>query len=156
MTAEAVHRFRHSALGTCAAYIAHGLRHPTLLRSHATRDDRAARLFGDELVDDPDWVTDFATDIDAAPADVWPWLVQMGYGRAGYYAWYRYDNGGVASADMIVPELQELAVGDTIPDGPRAREGFGVWRVVELVPRRALVLHSRRHPWTGEERPATG
>jgi hypothetical protein len=75
----------------------------------------------------------------------------MGYGRAGYYGWYRYDNGGVASADMIVPQLQRLAVGDTIPDGPLANAGYGAWRVIQIVPERTLVLYSRRHPWSGRE-----
>ena len=113
---------------------------------------RAATLPGDELVPSPSWVTDFAIDIDAAPAEVWPWLVQLGYGRAGWYTWYPLDNGGVASADRIVPALQQLAVGDLIPDGPRASVGFGVWRVHELVPERALVLWSRRDPLDGRER----
>jgi proline iminopeptidase len=150
-TSPLVRRLRHSALGTYTAYLAHGVRHPTLLRSRASATERASRLPGDPLIESPDWTTDFTMVIQASASDIWPWLVQMGYGRAGYYAWYRYDNGGVASADMIVPELQALAVGDVVPDGPRAREGFGVWRVVELLPDRALVLHSRREPWSGRE-----
>ncbi len=109
------------------------------------------RLDGDFLVREPDWITDFTTEIQATADEVWPWLVQMGYGRGGFYGWYRYDNGGVASADVIIPELQRIAVGDMIPDGPDARAGFGVWRVASLVPERALVLFSRRHPWTGRE-----
>jgi hypothetical protein len=148
---DLVHRFRHSAFGTYAAYVAHGLRHPTLMRSQATQSERAAILDGDELVGEPDWVTDFSTEIRATADEVWPWLVQMGYGRAGFYGWYRYDNGGVASADVIVPALQNLAIGDVIPDGPRADAGFGVWRVAALVPERSVVLYSRRHPWTGYE-----
>jgi len=150
-TTDFVHRFRHSAFGTYAAYVAHGLRHPPLLRSHATPAERAASLAGDELVRDPNWVTNFATDIRASTAEVWPWLAQMGYGRGGYYGWYRYDNGGVASADVIVPELQELRIGDVIPDGPDADRGFGIWRVVNLDAEKSLVLRSRRHPWTGRE-----
>lgn len=108
-------------------------------------------LDGDTLVRDPDWIADFTTEIGATADEVWPWLVQMGYGRGGFYGWYRYDNGGVASADVIVPALQRLATGDIIPDGPRAKAGFGVWRVVKLVPERSLVLFSRRQAWTGRE-----
>jgi proline iminopeptidase len=143
-----------SALGTYTAYVVHGLLHPSLLRSHATRAERREALPGDEVVVDPDWVTDFAIDIAAAPADVWPWLVQMGYGRAGYYTWYPLDNGGVDNAATIVPALQGLRVGDVIPDGPRANQGFGIWRVRELVTNRTLVLHSRRTLLTGYEVPS--
>lgn len=140
-----------SALGVYAAYFAHGLRHPSLVIPRATRQEREAPLPGDSLVEDPGWTTDFATTIRAAPKHVWPWLVQIGYGRAGWYSWYRFDNNGVASADIVVPALQYLRVGDVIPDGPRAEQGFGIWRVRELVPQRALVLYSRRHPTTGLE-----
>jgi hypothetical protein len=84
---------------------------------------------------------------------VWPWLVQMGYGRAGYYTWYRYDNGGVPSATRIIPELQGLKVGDVVPDGPKVDQGFGVWRVVALDPPRALLLRSRRNLVDGREIP---
>jgi proline iminopeptidase len=139
-----------SAAGTYAAYVAHGVLHPALLRANAGLDARAA-LPGDELVPDPHWVTTFATRIHAPRDVVWPWLVQIGYGRAGWYTWYRWDNGGVASADRIVPELQDLAVGDEIPDGPRAHEGFGVWRVHTLARPSAMVLFSRRNPMTGRE-----
>ena len=53
-------------------------------------------------------------EVDAAPEDVWPWLVQMGYGRAGWYSYDQMDQKG-RSADEIVPEWQGLAVGDTMP-----------------------------------------
>jgi hypothetical protein len=63
----------------------------------------------------------------AAPAErVWPWLVQLGYGRAGWYSYDWIDNDGQPSADRIIPELQQLQVGDQIlmlPQmGPRIRE----------------------------------
>ncbi|HEY0709026.1 MAG TPA: hypothetical protein VGG33_19615 [Polyangia bacterium] len=96
-------------------------------------------------------MTNFATDIAAPPEKVWPWLLQMGYGRAGWYTWFPLDNGGVPSAEAIVPTLQDVKLGDVFPDGPRAREGFGVWRVRQLDANRALVLHSRRDPVSGRE-----
>ena len=63
----------------------------------------------------------------AAPAEqVWPWLVQLGYGRAGWYSYDWIDNDGQPSADRILPELQQLQVGDQIlmlrEMGPRVRE----------------------------------
>ncbi len=142
-----------SALGTYGAYLVYGVRHPALLRSAATQAERDEALPGDDIVTAPSWVTDFATDVAAPPADVWPWLAQMGYGRAGWYTWFPLDNGGVPSADVIVPALQEVRVGDYFPDGARAVDGFGQWRVETLDPPHALVLHSRRDVVNGYEIP---
>jgi len=140
-----------STTGTLAAYVAHGLRHPALLAARAAPGARELALPGDELIPDPAWTTDFTTEIRGRPSQIWPWIVQLGYGRAGWYAWYRFDNGAVASADIVVPALQHLAVGDLIPDGPRSQEGCGLWRVRVLERDRAMVLTSRRHPVTGRE-----
>jgi hypothetical protein len=148
---RALKRAGTSAPGIYAAYLAHGVRHPSLLRPSASALERAEPLPGDELVERPDWVTDFAVDVAAPAAEVWPWIVQLGYGRAGWYTWFPLDNGGIPSADAIVPALQGLAVGDAIPDGPRAAEGFGVWRVHAIDRPRALVLRSRRNLVTGHE-----
>jgi hypothetical protein len=71
----------------------------------------------------------------AAPAEqVWPWLLQIGYGRAGWYSYDWIDNDGHPSADRIIPELQVLTVGDQIPMLP----GMGP-RVREIQPNRYLV-----------------
>ena len=64
--------------------------------------------------------------IDAPPALVWPWLVQMGCDRAGWYSWDRLDNGSVPSAERIHPEWQTLAVGDRLVSTPSG----GAWFVV--------------------------
>ena len=50
-----------------------------------------------------------AVTIDAPPARVWPWLLQMGCDRAGWYSWDRLDNAGRPSAEHIIPEWQTLA-----------------------------------------------
>jgi hypothetical protein len=71
------------------------------------------------------------------PADIWPWLVQMGCRRAGWYSYDGLDNAGVPSAERIVPELQRVEVGDLFPWTPTADDGF----VVQAVePGRALVI----------------
>jgi len=144
-------RASQTALGTYAAYLLHGVRHPALLRPGVTAAERAGHLAGDDLVPDPSWRTDFAIDIDAPPERVWPWIVQIGYGRAGWYTWFPLDNNGEPSADDIVDELQALEVDDVIPDGPRAPEGYGVWFVRLLDRSRAMVLESRRNPISGRE-----
>ena len=113
----------------------------------STAEERAMPLPGDEIVLTPDVVTDHAITIDARPEDVWPWLLQMGWHRGGWYTARWVDkllfpaNG--PSATVILPELQGLAVGDFVPDGaPETECGFVVER---LEPQRALVLHSTSH-----------
>lgn len=108
--------------------------------------DRAWTLEGDDIVPDARAQLTHATTIDAPPRDVWPWLVQMGGQRAGWYSWDILDNGGVRSASRIVPELQHLAVGDVIPARPKGSAGFEVLRIV---PERALVLSAASPQWTG-------
>ena len=94
----------------------------------------------------PHGQTTHAVTIAAPPEEVWPWLVQMGYHRGGWYTYPWVDHYlfhmSNPSADEIVPELQALAVGDRIPDG----EPDTAWYdVVEMDPARALVLHSTTH-----------
>jgi hypothetical protein len=91
---------------------------------------------GDEIVAEPTALETRTIVIDAPPERVWPWLVQMGYGRAGWYSYDAIDMTG-ASAVGIVPEWQHLAVGDVVPTHPGG--GFEV-RILE--PARALVLFS--------------
>jgi hypothetical protein len=93
-------------------------------------------LPGDELIASPTAVETRGVTIDAAPSAIWPWLVQMGYERAGWYSYDALDNKG-PSVDRIVPELQSIAVDDVMPTHPGG--GFVV-KVVE--PERALVLYS--------------
>ena len=92
------------------------------------------QLAGDDLVPTPTGIETRGVTIDAPPEAVWPWLVQMGFGRAGWYSYDRLDNRG-RSVDAIRPELQATAVGDILPVSPDG--GFEV-RVVE--PARAFVL----------------
>lgn len=96
--------------------------------------DRA--LPGDELVPGAPTIDTRSIEIDASPSDVWPWLMQMGYGRAGWYSYDAIDMVG-ASSRRIIPDQQKLSVGDVVPTHPGG--GFVV-RVLE--PERALVLFS--------------
>lgn len=109
----------------------------------ATEEDRALRLPGDELVPDPDWGYDHAISIDAPPSAVWPWLVQLGQGRGGFYTYEGLENligCQIRNLAEILPQLQSLDVGDTIV--LHGRSGFGP-EVVRLDPERALVLGGR-------------
>jgi hypothetical protein len=119
----------------------HAIRRAWLHR--LARDLGAARshdaLAGDEILGAPRFQKTHTVDIEARPAEVWPWLVQMGCGRGGWYSFDTLDNGGIHSAERIVPELQRLAVGDLIPATPHGPERLAVLRVQ---PQRALVLGS--------------
>ena len=107
-------------------------------RSVRPVDDEAGRpLPGDELVSGPGLCWTHGIAISARPREIWPWLIQMGCRRAGWYSYDGLDNGGVASAARVVPELQRVAVGDIFPMTPTAEDGF-VARAAE--PQRALVL----------------
>jgi hypothetical protein len=113
----------------------------------STKAERASSMAGDGIVAKPNVATDHAITIDAPPADVWPWLVQMGWGRGGWYTARWVDrllfpaNG--PSADRIISELQDIGVGTFIPDGPPHTE-CGLF-VEEIERERALVLHSTSH-----------
>jgi hypothetical protein len=112
----------------------------------ATEEEVAAPLPGDDLLPDPDMTTTRAITIDAPPGRVWPWLVQMGSGRGGAYTYDWIENLfglKMHSAHRILPEFQQLAVGDLLPmgnGGPRMR--------VEICdPERTLVFRSEDRQW---------
>jgi hypothetical protein len=94
----------------------------------ANRRERSRALPGDQLVVGPAVSATHAVTIRRPPRDVWPWLVQMGAGRAGWYSYDFIDNGGHRSAERIVPELQYIAVGSLLPALPRATDGFFVFQ----------------------------
>jgi hypothetical protein len=103
----------------------------------ATSPEKNARLAGDELIPYPVGSVNHAITIRRPPGDVWPWLVQMGAGRAGWYSYDFVDNGGRASAERIVPEYQKIAVGPVYPALPGARD---VFVVAQYEPEKNLVL----------------
>ncbi|MGE0227506.1 MAG: SRPBCC family protein [Dehalococcoidia bacterium] len=113
----------------------------------ATGEERQRHLPGDELVPHAAIVTDHAVDISAPAERIWPWLLQVGWGRGGWYT-YRWVDAllfpaNAPSATAIRAELQQLAVGDKILDGPPEADCF--FTVQELVPERVLVLLSHTH-----------
>ena len=115
----------------------------------ATCAERRATLPGDEIVPGVKNRSTMAVTIDMPPSAVWPWLVQMGCDRAGFYSWDSLDNGGRPSATEIHPEWQTLAVGDRVVCTLDGKAWFDVER---LEPERVLVLRSsidvrRRRPF---------
>lgn len=75
---------------------------------------------GDDLLPDAKAATRAIT-IKATPEAVWPWLVQLGYGKAGWYSYDWIDNDFQPSARQIIPEFQRLEVGAPTSTSPSAR-----------------------------------
>ena len=88
---------------------------PWHLRWGATEEEVVAQMPGDELLTRAQFNATRAITIAAPPARVWPWIRQIGFRRAGFYSYDLLDNLGHPSADVLVPELQSLRVGDWIP-----------------------------------------
>ena len=80
----------------------------------ATPEEASRYMTGDEMRENPEMNATRVVEIKAPPERVWPWLVQMGYERAGLYSFGGLDNGGMPSAKRIIPEFQDLEVGDFI------------------------------------------
>jgi hypothetical protein len=113
---------------------------PWQRRWGATDDEARAPLPGDELVAEPADQVTRAISIAAPPGDVWPWLIQLGADRGGFYSYDWLENLfglGIHSAERVVPEWQDRAVGDLVFAN---RTGTGGWYVVDVEPGEALVL----------------
>ena len=99
------------------------------LRWGATPEEVASALPGDELLQSVQFVCTRAVTIDAPPAAVWPWLVQVGYGRAGWYSNDLLDNLARPSAREIVVGLQHLEIGQPVPMAAGAPTETNAFRV---------------------------
>src|SRR3954471_20201367 len=92
----------------------------------ATADERRRALPADVMVPDAIFTLTHAITIDAPPEQVWPWIAQMGAGRAGWYSWDAIDNGGALSATRVLSGLQTVVPGDLMPAVPGATDAFVV------------------------------
>lgn|ERR1017187_3514317 len=110
----------------------------------ATPDEVALSLPGDELMPGADVVTTKVIAIDAPPEAIWPWLVQMGSGRAGTYTYDWLENLfglDMHSADVILPQFLDLNVGDEFPIGA------GTLRVEAMAQDRLLTTRVPQWNW---------
>ena len=107
---------------------------PTCIASH---HERYRRMHADGLIPEPMASLTHGITINAPSADVWPWLVQMGAGRAGWYSWDFIDNGGVRSTRSVLAEFQSIEVGQVFPAIPGAEDVFVLHA---LDPGKGLVL----------------
>jgi hypothetical protein len=139
------HRMAAYAAGLTTAVAAGAFAaHCYLVRRHTTStwrasaDEASRELPGDHLCSDADLVTTRAIGISAPPDCIWPWLAQIGSGRAGAYSYDWIENLfglDMHSAEVILPQFQDIKPGDEFPFGR-----YGVMRVAAVQPDSALVL----------------
>ncbi|HET9824734.1 MAG TPA: hypothetical protein VFP87_05340 [Chitinophagaceae bacterium] len=89
------------------------------------------------LIPNPKKTITHAVTINASANEVWPWIAQLGAGRAGWYSYDQIDNGGIPSAKTIIPRLQHIEVGDLMPAVPGSKDAF---IIREIHVGKALVL----------------
>ena len=122
--------------GMVAAYIL--VARPRQLRWGASTQERDALLPGDDLIPSPDLTATRAITVRAAADRIWPWIAQVGQGRGGFYSYDFLENLAgcdIHSADHIVPEWQDIKVGDQVKLAPPV-----ALDVAALEPGRSLVL----------------
>jgi hypothetical protein len=98
---------------------------PWQLNWGATPEEILRSMPGDEVVRRPTFNATRAVTVHALPEAIWPWIEQIGFGRAGWYSYDLLDNFGHHSAERIESEFQHIGVGDPIPMGPG--ESTGLW-----------------------------
>jgi hypothetical protein len=110
---------------------------PHQLRWGATDDEMRRSMPGDELAAAPGILATRAVTIQGTPEQIWPWLMQMGYGRAGLYGFDLFKKvgspSGLRSAERILPRFQDFNVGDPLPLNPVATFKFYAIQPVEYI-----------------------
>ena len=121
---------------------------PSQLRWGATAEELGRAMPGDDLVSTPTFVATRTITIRGQPEDIWPWIAQMGFDRAGYYGYDLIENigskSGIRSAESIVPALQHPKTGDVLPISSVAHLTFGT-----IQPNRYLIWQSEAQPHDG-------
>ncbi|WP_232701242.1 hypothetical protein [Halobacterium wangiae] len=122
---------------------------PRMLNWGATPGDVRRTLPGDELLAEPDGESTMGVRIDAPPEAIWPWLRQLGQEQGGFYSYQWAENLvglDIHNAEEIVPEYQELSVGDTVRLARADRFPETKLEVASFTPERSLVLQSPEQP----------
>jgi hypothetical protein len=125
------------------------------LRWGATPGELAASMAGDELLARPHFRSTRAIEINAAPDAVWPWLVQVGCLRGGWYSNDLLDNLARPSATAILPELQHLVVGQWVPMAPSPPTDRTALRVHSFAVNSWLLWTKPDSTWSWQLNPTT-
>jgi len=133
-----------AAAALAAAYVL--FLRPWTVAWGATEEEQVRSMPGDDLVDRPLLGATRAVTVAAPPGEVWPWIVQIGQGRGGFYSYTWLANGllrlGIRNAERVHPEWQELRLGDVIRLAPEGRRPPPI-PVRRVEPDRFLVLGDR-------------
>jgi hypothetical protein len=142
MKLKSIRRIALWATAFLVAFVAffYAVYRPWQLSWGATADEVARTMVGDELVTNPTFNATRAVTINAPAERIWPWIVQMGYKRAGFYSWDILDNDRIPSAEQIMPEYQNLKVGDLMPLSEETDA-----EVVDMEPDTRLLLVFQSH-----------
>jgi hypothetical protein len=119
---------------------------PRIFSWGATGDEATRPMAGDALCPRPQLNATRAVTIAAAPEDIWPWLVQWGWNRAGFYSYDLLDNFGRPSTRRILPQFQHLAVGDWVPMGGEPTPSTA-YRVTQLKPGTLMLWEKPGGTW---------
>ncbi len=123
-----------------------GLVRPWILHWGATNREVKGWLPGDNLIDHPRYNATHAITINTPAASVWPWLVQIGQGRGGFYSYDWLENligCDIHNADQVLPQFQDLKVDSLLrlaPPPVKAGIPDFAFKVAVLEPEHALVI----------------
>ena len=122
---------------------------PRMLNWGATPGEAVRSLPGDDYLPDANAESTMAITIDAPTDAIWPWLRQLGQEQGGFYSYEWAENLvglDIHNADRIVPEWQNLEVGDTVGLGSADQSSFATLEVAEFTPEESLVLRTPDDP----------
>ena len=117
------------------------------LRWGATDAEVAGEMPGDELVPETSFSATRAITVAAPPEAVWPWLAQLGFGRAGFYSYDLFDNAARPSATTILPEFQDPQVGDWVPMASKVNETTA-FKIAGLAPGEWMLWVKPNSTWS--------
>ncbi len=155
MSARSAVRCAGEAIAGSPLFLAAPLVRRWHLRWGATDEEVAASMPGDEIVPLATFSATRAITIGAPPQDVWPWLVQIGFGKAGFYSYDFFDNAMRPSAERILPEFQSPQVGDWVPMAKKVSETTA-FKIAGFEPNRWLLWVKPDSTWGWTLKPLPG
>lgn len=135
------------AIAIGATVLLSPLMRPWYSKWGATEAEANRKIPGDELVPEAKTQLTLAVTVRAPAGQIWPWLLQLGCQRAGWYSYDLLDNGGIPSAEEIIPDYQHLEVGDIVKAMPQGDLGFPVAAIEDY---KRLTLGGALNTRTGE------